>query len=267
MIQVSRVNLFIFALIAFISVGGGFQTAAHAAVPLAHISVTATVPNIDGEFDVTVSISTISGNPGVSGFVIWLNFDKTVIEPLSISQGAIVSPEFGIQSNLLEPGVDKSKLDAVSAVWVNKGGNIHDIAKDGKLFTVRFKTKPAVLYTTNIDIDAVKSEVSYRSVNANHTFEGAFLQFFSIDIISDNINKNGVIDLDIWNGTASPKNVTVVVAVYDKRNVLRSIVYDKNRQLKAGSNKIGYSNITAGETLKITLWDAAMCPLIIPVTK
>jgi hypothetical protein len=84
--------------------------------------------------EITVEVS-ISNNPGIAVFLIELQFDKSKVIPVSISQGEILSSS-QIISNL-SPGIDFSSLDKISTYWVNP----MNFTKSGLLYIAKFKVK------------------------------------------------------------------------------------------------------------------------------
>jgi hypothetical protein len=92
------------------------------------ITATASTPDVNGEFDVTV---TISGNPGIAFFTLRLHFDKTKVEPVSVTRGSALLVE-SVASN-----VSVANIDFVTAVWSDADGS----AANGTLYTVRFKVR------------------------------------------------------------------------------------------------------------------------------
>ena len=92
------------------------------------------------EVDVYVSVDK---NSGMAVYDLKVNFDKTKVTPVSITQ--INSDEIsgGLVSNLLKPSVSAESLDYVTAVW----SNASNVTYNGDLFKIRFKIKDDVLYS------------------------------------------------------------------------------------------------------------------------
>jgi len=85
-----------------------------------------------GEFvDVAVDLS---NNPGLASFRFQLHFDKTKLEPVSLTKGDALT-KGSITSN-----VNVADIDYVTAFWSDADG----IEDNGTLFTVRFKIKDGV---------------------------------------------------------------------------------------------------------------------------
>jgi len=96
-----------------------------------------TVSGVAGnEGDEVVVSVLLSDNPGLATFKVRLNYDKSKLEPVSISQGAALTVG-GITSNLQVEGIDVSALDYVTAYWYNTS----NISANGVLFTVKFQIK------------------------------------------------------------------------------------------------------------------------------
>ena len=99
----------------------------------AQFAISSVSGNVGDEVVVSVSLS---DNPGLATFKVRLNYDKSKLEPVSITQGAALSVG-GIMSNLQVEGIDISALDYVTAYWYNAA----NISANGVLFTVKFKIK------------------------------------------------------------------------------------------------------------------------------
>ncbi len=95
-------------------------------------------------------------NPGIAGFVINMNFDKSKLTPVSVATGDMLGGS--ITSNLHITD-DYSDLDYVSAVWVNTSNN----AKDGVFYTVVFSINDGAKGSTELTLDYKKENVSNAS--------------------------------------------------------------------------------------------------------
>ncbi len=82
--------------------------------------------------DVTVSLT---NNTGFTGIDFALYFDKSKLNPVSITNGALTTDS--LVSNIQEPGVELSDFDVVTAVWTSDSEAA--VSGSGALYTVRFK--------------------------------------------------------------------------------------------------------------------------------
>jgi hypothetical protein len=89
--------------------------------------------NENGEIEVTVSYK---NNPGIAGYTIIMNYDRSVLAPVSASSGP--SPFAGALFNI--DGNAGEDVENVRATWYSADNQ----TGDGVLFTVRFKLKDGV---------------------------------------------------------------------------------------------------------------------------
>jgi hypothetical protein len=100
---------------------------------------TLTVASVDSHIGAEVDISvSISDNPGIATFNLKVNFDKTKLEPMSITKNETLA---GNLTSNINQGGDLSNLNYITAYWVNPS----NINTNGILYTVRFKVKSSVV--------------------------------------------------------------------------------------------------------------------------
>ena len=128
------------------------------------------VSSVNGCVGDVVKVSVlISDNPGIAVFVLKLEFDNTMLEPISLVQGSAIT-DGGIISNIQAESL--SKLTYVSAFWAHAV----DIASDGELFSVTFKIKDGASGSIPIRLHYEKEDIA----NQN-------LEDIDFDIVSGNI--------------------------------------------------------------------------------
>lgn len=71
----------------------------------------------------------IENNKGFMGFSIIISYDKSVLTPLSVTKGTILT-------GMLDDSISTSKDNSFKVIFTSSG----DIKTDGTLFTVNFKT-------------------------------------------------------------------------------------------------------------------------------
>lgn len=81
---------------------------------------------------VTIPVS-ISENPGIAGFNFVLKYDSSVLTPVEITKGSMLSS--GIFETNLNEGIPASELEDVAVYW----GDAENITENGELFSVTFK--------------------------------------------------------------------------------------------------------------------------------
>jgi len=109
------------------------------------IHVTVGDANESGYFEAAVSIT---GNPGIAGYNLLLEFDNTKLTPVSISEGYALSGMAFISNVSGATGERLAELNAVTAVWVsaeNDSGN-------GVIYTVLFRAAPDAAGTTTLNL-------------------------------------------------------------------------------------------------------------------
>ena len=113
--------------------------------------------------EVEFSIS-IENNPGIAGYEIMLNFDNTVLTPISAENGDVFAGEF---TSNIDSSADLSKLSFVTAIYARTTNT----TKNGTLVTFRFKVKDnAPIGTTELTLDCnvtnqLTEDVSINIVN------------------------------------------------------------------------------------------------------
>jgi transcription elongation GreA/GreB family factor len=168
---------------------------------------TLTVGTVSGhpgdEVSVTVSLA---NNPGLATFTLNLNFDKSKLQPVSITQGAALTVG-SIVSNI-QSGLDPAQLDYVSAVWYNTTNT----TANGVLYTVKFKIKDGLgdgviplTLTVSDASDQIGTDVALSAVNGSVNV----VTFIYGDVFEDGaVNGKDVVLLSQylagWPGTLTP---------------------------------------------------------------
>lgn len=96
-------------------------------------------------------------NPGIAGFAVNMNFDKTKLTPVSVTTGDVLS---GSVTSNLHIEEDYSDLDHVSAVWVNNS----DVRKSGVFYTVVFAIKDGAKGSTELTLEYSSDNISNASL-------------------------------------------------------------------------------------------------------
>ncbi|MDR3239256.1 MAG: Ig-like domain-containing protein [Clostridiales bacterium] len=108
--------------------------------------------NASGQVPVIVSLR---NNPGVAGIQFKLNFDNTILTPVSLTQGNTFTP---LTSNLDDANNNFSELTSIGVIWVSAS----DIKEDGDVCTVTFQLKPTAPSkgTANFTLSYEPAEIS-----------------------------------------------------------------------------------------------------------
>lgn len=155
-----------------------------------------TVSSPTGKIGDVVSVDvTVQGNPGISAFILNVNFDKTKIKPLSITKGDILIN--GTFSSNIDAG-NLDQMDSVTAVWA---GTTDVTADSGTVFTIQFEVKqlldnaqtPVTLSYNSADL----LNASFDNVGFNVTDGSINIVAYEIgDIFSDgDINSKDVLKI------------------------------------------------------------------------
>ncbi len=95
-------------------------------------------PDVIAGDEFTVAVS-LSGNEGVAGISVSLDFDRKVLIPVDVSAGSALGSK-SVVSNVDEPYIDASLLNCVTAVYVGAT----DIKRNGEFFVFTFKVRDGV---------------------------------------------------------------------------------------------------------------------------
>ena len=134
--------------------------------------------------EIEISIS-IENNPGIAGYDITLNFDNTILTPISVTCGDVFSGE--ITSNL-DSGADLSKLKFVTAMYSRASNS----TVNGAIVTFRFKVKDdASVGVTALTLDCKVTNQKLDDISLN-TVNG---KVEIIDFIYGDINGDTKVDI------------------------------------------------------------------------
>ncbi len=98
---------------------------------------------------------TISENPGISGFKLVINYDKSVMTPKSITKGDIL--DSGIFQSNLNEGRPADELEHVQVTW----SNVRNMVENGAIFNVVFEINENSAYGNSlISINAETSSLT-----------------------------------------------------------------------------------------------------------
>lgn len=106
--------------------------------------------------DIDISIS---NNPGIAAFDFTLNFDNSVLSPISIQSGIMDNIVSNIQADNI------SDLDFVSAVMASP----HDFNENGTLFTIKFKIKDKKATSATMDLSGTMCNQKQESMEIENT--------------------------------------------------------------------------------------------------
>lgn len=107
---------------------------------------------IGGEVYVNVAINK---NPGISGFVVDLEYDKQLLKPIEVVQGDLISQ--GLFNSNFEPQVNDGIL---KTTWFD----VADIKSDGELFAVKFRVLSSEKTKTPISIKYQEGNIANQSL-------------------------------------------------------------------------------------------------------
>ena len=114
-----------FAFVVLLALVLSLTPAAAASGPL--ISVESVSGDVGETIEVPVSISQ---NPGVSGFVLWLEFDPSYLEPVEVTRSEQLASGL-FMDNLSD---QRQPLSSVNVTWADTG----NFTGDGLLYTIQF---------------------------------------------------------------------------------------------------------------------------------
>ncbi|MGM9550979.1 MAG: cohesin domain-containing protein [Clostridia bacterium] len=150
---------------------------------------------VDGYVDIPV---TITENDGVAGFKLKLNYDKTLLTPVSVTKGSVLAT--GTMTSNLDQGGDLSKLKAVSVFWSNPS----DVTGTGTAFTVRFKVSDSATENIPVNLSYDEGDICDQSYNDLQVtlVDGKVILAKSVTVTVDGekVQTNGTITLGSDNG-------------------------------------------------------------------
>ncbi len=131
--------------------------------------------------NVTVPVS-IAKNPGIAGFKFKINYDKSVLTPISIEKGSVLTAGT-LTSNIQQSG-DLSKVEYVSAFWSNPA----NVTADGEILRVTFKI------SENAKEGTYPLNITYESGDVtNQKYED-----IELEVVNGSVNVTDVVAGDVF---------------------------------------------------------------------
>lgn len=123
----------------------------------------------------------IENNKGFMGFSIIISYDESVLTPLSVSKGSILT-------GMLDDSISTSRNNSFKVVFTSSG----DIKTDGILFTVNFKTSEHSSGQQTIKITYSKGDTF------NEDWKDVTFNCQDVSIMIENNNITEIEQLTIW---------------------------------------------------------------------
>lgn len=158
---------------ATVSIGGGYS----------NVGQTITLP------------VTITDNPGIAGFSLDVNYDKSVLTPVAVTPGDLLKKDGGVLGTFtsnLEEGIAGAELDLAAVTWMYGDA---DLTGDGVLFYIEFaisSSAPEGSYAvwlgyedgkiTNMKMDDVKPDILDNVITVS-------------DVIRGDVDQDGVLEV------------------------------------------------------------------------
>ncbi len=221
------------------------------------------VGNVNGKagnvIDVPVYITETSG---VAGFSVKIEFDKTKLEPVSITQGEALS--VGTLTSNIHQGGDMGRFDNVSAYWVNP----YNVTGTGVAFTVKFKVKDGAVGEIPVTFtydeadkpcDQSYNELDVEVVNGRITVEEEAIKTYDyvINSLIGEVPESGSFysEVSVTKLTERDSKDVIVIAVYKDGAMIDKICmkarFSKGESVEFG----GWVTAVAGCELKAFVWD------------
>jgi len=187
--------------------------------PMPEFYVTFTQADEQGLYQAVVSIS---NNPGIAAYNLLMEYDSTMLTPVSISEGAILQ---GMVFTSNVAGADEERLaelNGVTAVWAsaeNDTGN-------GVVYTVLFRVNPYATGVSQLNL------VSRGIGNADEEIVDFVLRGAVVDINGDAVGISGEVN-DGGFGVVAIVIASVVVVAGSVVTVL--VIRNRNQQKQTGS--------------------------------
>jgi len=162
----------------------GLMAAMAHSVQAAYSEIYITVSEADdGLHEATISIT---NNPGIAGYNLAIEFDSTILTPVSIVQGDTLASGMVFISNLSgAEQEDMADMDTITAVW---GAAINSIG-NGAIYTILFEASPGATGSTELRlvsrgiVNGDGDELDFILTGAVINFGGGVLGGVSVTII------------------------------------------------------------------------------------
>lgn len=242
---------------------------------------------------ISVPVS-ITGNEGIAGFDLQLQYDSAYLTPLSMEQGdLLVDGEFS--SSLEEE--NRTEDGTIGVHW----SSTSDLAEDDILFTVEFQVSENASVGQSLPIEIVPGEALVCDQELNNVNVSAVSGKIEVAVYSEDMTElpqiqpygihnavsiqlndgteceeipaNGNFDLtaSVYSTTEEFKPAKIIVAAYGADGALLEMTLETitEETLAGGEYKLHLGETSSEiEQLKIFIWDASaiMAPLAEPVT-
>jgi len=172
----------------------------------------------EGLYEAVVSIR---NNPGIAGYNLVMEFDNTILTPVSIAEGSALAGGMIFISNLMgAPDEDLSEISAVTAVW----GAASDDNGNGVLFTVLFQASQAS-GSTELWLESRGIGNAYGQ-DVDFIYSGAVIDFSGV-AFSDTNNELGVAAILIMGLSVAVVILVVVVVMRNQKRGKQPAMYKK----------------------------------------
>lgn len=202
----------------------------------------------------------ITKNTGVAGFNVQLNYDKALLTPVSITQGAALTS--GTITSNIQQGGDLSRFDAVTVYWVNPS----NITSTGEAFTVRFKVAETaegeIPVKISYDENDVPCDQNLAELNVELT-DGSVVTERSETQLDYTVNYLSVTDAgasmrvkaSVTKNTDREGEDAFVIAVYED-DILVDMLFIEAEFAKGQTASVGgFMKKVEGATIKAFVWD------------
>ena len=216
-------------------------------------------------------------NPGIALGKIKLTYDNSILVPVSVDRGDVLSSAYQFTSNLEDPSVDSSELEYVNISWMN----FADIKSDGTLAVVEFAVQEHASGTSELALEIIElanaqtTNVSAEEANGSISFGGGgeavtdnevVLGFSETTVSRNENNAGGGVSVSVF--VKEAEKATFVYTIFDDKHNLLA-VKQKAAELKAGINEVSLGELVirgdeeTNYTIKEYMWDstAGMVPL------
>ncbi len=209
---------------------------------------------VDGYVDIPVMITE---NDGVAGFKIRLNYDNTILTPVSITVGDALI--VGTLTSNIQQSEDLSALEYVSAFWSSSS----NVTNTGVAFTVRFKVKDGISENVPVTLSYVEGDICDQdyndlavTLNDGSVIAEKVMDYTVNSLTGEVIDGKFYADAQVTKNTDRAEKDMIVIAVY-KNSTMIDMVYmkanfDKGQTVSFGGMLEGIE----GATLKAFVWDS-----------
>lgn len=171
----------------------------------------------------------IKNNPGIMGFKLFFGFDDSVLTPVSVNKGAILS------EGTLNDSIGVGSSNSISVLW----NNTSEVIGDGSILLLRFKVNE------NADYESLKIKVTY---SENDTFNESY---DDVALICNDVNLaiTNLIPVDKNETTINPSEGYIYTSIHICTDIEKIVSASDGTMVSATASY--YNNLGTGSKVVV----------------